>query len=38
LQVRNLTDRYYEYVWMNAEPMVGPADGRSGYLSVNLKL
>ncbi len=38
LQVRNLTDRYYEYVWMNAEPMVGPADGRAGYISVNLKL
>lgn len=38
LQVRNLTDRYYEYVWLNAEPMVGPADGRAGYLSVNLKL
>jgi iron complex outermembrane recepter protein len=38
LQVRNLTDQYYEYVWMNAEPMVGPADGRAGYFSVNFKL
>lgn len=38
LQIRNLTDRYYEYVWMNAEPMFGPADGRAGYVSINFKM
>ena len=43
LQVRNLTDRNYEYVWWNTTPnpdisMHGPADGRSAYLSVNFKI
>lgn len=38
IQVRNLTDRSYEYVFMNNEPMVGPGDGRAGYIAVNLKL
>ncbi|MES2580006.1 MAG: TonB-dependent receptor [Pseudomonadota bacterium] len=37
-QVRNLTNRSYEYVFMNAEPMVAPGDGRAGYIAVNLKL
>ena len=45
LQVRNLTDRKYEYVWYdnffwggNDQPMFSPAPGRSGYLSLNLKM
>lgn len=37
-QVRNLTDRSYEYVFLNTEPMVAPADGRAGYIALNLKL
>lgn len=37
-QVRNLTDRSYEYVWMNSEPMYGPGDGRAAYIALNLKL
>ncbi|MDD3326826.1 MAG: TonB-dependent receptor [Zoogloea sp.] len=45
LQIRNLTDRKYEYVWYdnffwggNDQPMFSPAQGRSGYLSLNLKM
>jgi len=43
LQVKNLTDRYYEYVWWNTTPnpdisMHGPNDGRAAYLSVNFKM
>ncbi len=45
LQVRNLTDRKYEYVWYdnffwggNDQPMFSPAPGRSAYLSLNLKM
>ena len=45
LQIRNLTDRKYEYVWYdnffwggNDQPMFSPAPGRSGYLSLNLKM
>ena len=43
LQIRNLTDRYYEYVWWNTTPnpdisMHAPNDGRAGYLSVNFKI
>lgn len=40
LQVKNLTDRYSEYVWWNPPngSMHGPNDGRAGYLSVNFKM
>lgn len=45
LQIRNLTDREYEYVWYDNffwggddQPMFSPAPGRSGFLSLNLKL
>lgn len=45
LQVKNLTDRKYEYVWFDNffwggddQPMFSPAPGRSAYLSVNMKL
>ncbi|MDD3352852.1 TonB-dependent receptor [Zoogloea sp.] len=45
LQIRNLTDEKYEYVWYdnffwggNDQPMFSPAAGRSGYLSLNLKM
>jgi iron complex outermembrane receptor protein len=42
-QVKNLTDREYEYVWWNTTPnpdisMHAPGDGRAAYLGVNLKL
>ncbi|MBH3338541.1 TonB-dependent receptor [Pseudomonas mendocina] len=46
LQVKNLTDREYEYVWYDnvwwgpgqEQPMYSPAPGRSAYLSMNIKL
>lgn len=45
LQVKNLTDRQYEYVWYDNffwggadQPMFSPAPGRTAYLSLNLKL
>lgn len=45
LQMKNLTDRDYEYVWFDNffwggddQPMFSPAPGRSAYLSVNMKL
>ncbi|VXC55441.1 Ligand-binding site [Pseudomonas sp. 8Z] len=45
LQVKNLTDSEYEYVWFDNffwggddRPMFSPAPGRSAYLSVNMKL
>lgn len=45
LQIRNLTDRKYEYVWYDNffwggsdQPMFSPAPGRSGYLSLNMKM
>ncbi|WP_236214393.1 TonB-dependent receptor [Metapseudomonas otitidis] len=45
LQVKNLTDRQYEYVWYDNffwggadQPMFSPAPGRTTYLSLNLKL
>ncbi len=45
LQIRNLTNRKYEYVWYdnffwggNDQSMFSPAPGRSGYLSLNLKM
>ncbi|BAN48035.1 TonB-dependent receptor [Metapseudomonas resinovorans] len=45
LQVKNLTDREYEYVWYDNffwggddQPMFSPAPGRTAYVSLNLKL
>lgn len=45
LQIRNLTDREYEYVWYdnffwggNDQPMFSPAPGRSAYISFGMKL
>lgn len=45
LQIKNLTDRNYEYVWYDNffwggadRPMFSPAPGRSGYLSLNVKM
>lgn len=45
LQLKNLTDRQYEYVWYDNffwggadQPMFSPAPGRSGYLSLNVKM
>ncbi|WP_028628845.1 TonB-dependent receptor [Metapseudomonas resinovorans] len=45
VQVKNLTDREYEYVWYDNffwggddQPMFSPAPGRTVYLSLNLKL
>jgi iron complex outermembrane recepter protein len=44
-QVKNLTDHKYEYVWYDNffwggadQPMFSPAPGRSGYLSLNVKM
>lgn len=45
LQVKNLTDHKYEYVWYDNffwggadQAMFSPAPGRSGYLSLNVKM
>jgi len=45
LQVRNLADREYEYVWYDNffwggddQPMFSPAPGRSAYISFSMKL
>ncbi len=45
LQLKNLTDREYEYVWYDNffwggddQPMFSPAPGRSAYVSLNMKL
>ena len=45
LQVKNLTDYEYEYVWYDNffwggddQPMFSRAPGRSAYLSLNVKL
>ncbi|MFG0853090.1 TonB-dependent receptor [Pseudomonas sp. FYR_2] len=46
LQVKNLTDREYEYVWYDnfwwpageEQPMFSPAPGRSAFVSLNMKL
>ncbi len=44
-QIKNLTDKNYEYVWYDNffwgganQPMFSPAPGRSGYLSLNVKM
>ena len=45
LQLKNLTDREYEYVWYDNffwggddQAMFSPAPGRSAYVSLNMKL
>jgi len=46
LQIKNLTDREYEYVWYDnfwwpageEQPMFSPAPGRSAFVSLNMKL
>lgn len=34
IELKNIFDRYYEYVWMNSESMHSPGDGRSIYGSI----
>lgn len=36
LQLKNLANRYYEYVWINDQTRHSPGDGRAAYLSVNM--
>jgi iron complex outermembrane receptor protein len=36
LQLKNLANRYYEYVWINDQTRHAPGDGRAAYLSVNM--
>lgn len=41
LQIKNLGNRFYEYVWWNTTPIPnatahGPGDGRAAYLAVNV--
>ncbi|MCE1184913.1 MAG: TonB-dependent receptor [Rhodocyclales bacterium] len=45
LQIRNLLDRKYEYVWFDsafwgpqAQPMFSPAPGRAAYVALNLRM
>jgi iron complex outermembrane receptor protein len=45
LQIRNLTDRQYEYVWYDSffwggddQAMFSAAPGRSAYVSLNFRL
>lgn len=45
LQLKNLTDYEYEYVWYDSffwggedQPMYSPAPGRSAYVSLNMKM
>ncbi|WP_414651535.1 TonB-dependent receptor [Herbaspirillum sp. UBA812] len=37
LQLKNLANRYYEYVWINDQTRHAPGDGRAVYLSANVK-
>lgn len=37
LQLKNLANRYYEYVWINDQTRHAPGDGRAVYMSANLK-
>lgn len=37
LQVKNLANRYYEYVWINDQTRHSPGDGRALYVSANMK-
>ncbi|WP_317202998.1 TonB-dependent receptor [Janthinobacterium sp.] len=36
LQLKNLANRYYEYVWINDQTRHAPGDGRAAYLSANV--
>lgn len=38
LQVKNLFNRYYEYVWLNDQTRHSPGDGRAVYLAANFSL
>lgn len=38
LQLKNLANRYYEYVWLNDQTRHAPGDGRAVYLSANISL
>lgn len=39
LQLKNITDRQYEYAWDNGgTPMLSAAPGRSGFVSLNVSL
>lgn len=38
LQLKNLANRYYEYVWLNDQTRHAPGDGRAVYVSANLSL
>ncbi|WP_442881980.1 TonB-dependent receptor [Duganella sp. S19_KUP01_CR8] len=37
VQLKNLANRYYEYVWINDQTRHSPGDGRAAYVSVNKK-
>lgn len=36
LQLKNLANRYYEYVWINDQTRHSPGDGRAAYVSLNM--
>ncbi|BBB60811.1 TonB-dependent receptor [Undibacterium sp. KW1] len=36
-QTKNITNRYYEYVWINDQSRHSPGDGRAFYMSANMK-
>lgn len=38
VQLKNLANRYYEYVWLNDQTRHAPGDGRAVYVSANLSL
>jgi iron complex outermembrane receptor protein len=37
LQLKNLADRYYEYVWINDQTRHSAGDGRAAYVSANVQ-
>ncbi len=37
LQLKNLANRYYEYVWINDQTRHAPGDGRAVYVSANVR-
>lgn len=38
VQVRNLANRYFEYVWLNDQTRHAPGDGRAVYLGASISL
>jgi iron complex outermembrane receptor protein len=38
VQLKNLANRYYEYVWLNDQTRHAPGDGRAVYVSANISL